>query len=149
MNKKDTPLTSTLEDYLAAIFRLAGKNGEARSNAIASELGVSRSSVTTALKSLAARGLIEYKSYNPISLTPRGQEMGKCIAHRNLILNEFFQEVLQLPGEVAQSTACRVEHAVSDDVVLQLGRFILFLKNSGWDLKNWQERYSFPKNHNT
>ena len=147
MITKDTPLTSTLEDYLATIFRLVQKNGDARSNAIADDLGVTRSSVTTALKSLSARELIEYTPYSPITLTPSGWELGKRITHRNLILRDFFGRVLQLPEEEAEATACRVEHAVTDDVVLQLGRFILYLKESGCDIDSWQEKFTLPENH--
>jgi len=142
-------LTPTQEDYLAAIFRLARNTGEARSNAIAGELGVTKSTVTTALKALAARRLILYKPYNPIRLTPEGRELGKRIAHRNFILNEFFEKMLRLPRAEAKATACRVEHAVSDDTVLQLGRFIFFLTESGLDLENWQEKYTFPESHGT
>ncbi len=140
-------LTGTQEDYLAAIFRLARTSGEARSNAIAGELEVTKSTVTTALKGLAARGLIIYKPYNPIRLTPEGRELGKRIAHRNFILNEFFGSVLNLPESEASATACRVEHAVSDDTVLQLGRFIFFLKESGLDMENWEAKYKFPMSH--
>ncbi|MCG8640494.1 MAG: metal-dependent transcriptional regulator [Desulfobacterales bacterium] len=147
MKNQYPPLTATLEDYLAAIFRIVGRNGEARSNAIADEMGVTRSTVTTALKSLAARNLILYKPYSPIRLTPEGKEVGKRIAHRNFILNEFFGSILQLPEAQAQETACRVEHAVNDDTVFQLGRFILFLKDSGLDMENWPKQYKFPKIH--
>ena len=147
MKKNETPLTSTLEDYLATIFRLVQKSGEARSNAIAEELSVTRSSVTTALKSLASRELIEYTPYNPITLTPSGWELGKRIAHRNMILQDFFGRVLQLDPQVAVETACRVEHAVSDDVVLELGRFILYLKESGCDIETWREKFILPKDH--
>ena len=149
MKNQYPQLTATQEDYLAAIFRLARISGKARSNAIAEALGVTRSTVTTALKSLAARGLITYKPYNPIRLTPEGREMGKRIAHRNFILNEFFGTVLQLNQDEAKSTACRVEHAVSDDTVLQLGRFIFFLRESGVDVEHWQEKYQLPKVHGT
>ena len=149
MENQYPPLTATQEDYLAAIFRLVQANGEARSNAIAGELGVTKSTVTTALRALGSRGLIKYKPYNPIRLTLEGQETGKRIAHRNFILNEFFAKVLHLPESEAKSTACRVEHAVSDDTVLQLGRFIFFLTESGLDMENWQEKYIFPQDHGT
>ncbi len=147
MKNQYPPLTPTQEDYLAAIFRLAQKTGEARSNAIANTLGVSKSTVPAALKSLAARELIVYEPYSPIRLTPKGYETGKRIAHRNFILNEFFVKVLQLPEQEARNTACRVEHAVSDDTVLDLGRFIFFLKESRVDLTNWKEKYKIPKDH--
>ncbi|PIE71486.1 MAG: DtxR family iron (metal) dependent repressor [Deltaproteobacteria bacterium] len=143
MQPNETSLTSTQENYLATIFRLVKQHGEARSNAIADELNVSRSSVTTALKSLSARNLIAYKPYNPIQLTPDGHELGKRIAHRNLILSDFFGRVLQLPEEAAKAAAWRVEHAMSDDVVLELGRFILFLSESGCDIENWRQKYSY------
>ncbi len=147
MKNQYLQLTGTQEDYLAAIFRLARTSGEARSNAIAGELEVTKSTVTTALKGLAARGLIIYKPYSPIRLTPEGRELGKRIAHRNFILNEFFGSVLNLPESEASATACRVEHAVSDDTVLQLGRFIFFLKESGLDIENWEAKYKFPLSH--
>lgn len=147
MKNQYPSLTATLEDYLAAIFRIAGPNGEARSNEIADELNVTRSTVTTALRSLAARGLIIYKPYSPISLTSEGRELGKRIAHRNFILNEFFGKILHLSEPEAKETACRVEHAVSDDAVLQLGRFLLFLKDSGLDMEDWPRKYKFPKAH--
>ena len=147
MKNQYPKLTATLEDYLAAIFRLAGPNGKARSNAIADELKVTRSTVTTALRSLAAQDLIVYKPYSPITLTPEGLELGKRIAHRNIILNEFFGKILHLSESEAKKTACRVEHAVSDDAVLQLGRFLLFLKDSELDIENWPRKYKFPKDH--
>ncbi len=142
-------LTPTQEDYLAAIFSLVQQNGQARSNAIANTLGVSKSTVPAALKCLADRGLIVYKPYSPIRLTPEGHETGKRIAHRNFVLHEFFIKVLQLPEQEAKETACRVEHAVSDDTVLELGRFIFFLRKSGVDLENWKGKYERPKTHRT
>ena len=138
MKNQYPPLTPTQEDYLATIFRLVQKEDHARSNSISEELGVSKSTVSAALKTLAARGLIIYKPYSPVRLTSEGYETGKRIAHRNFVLSEFFVKVLQLPESEARETACRVEHAVSDDTVLQLGRFIFFLKESGVDLKDWQ-----------
>lgn len=147
MKNQYPQLTATMEDYLAAIFRISLKTGEARSNEIASEVGVSKSTVTTALKSLAGRGLIDYKPYSPISLTKEGYEVGKRIAHRNFILQDFFRGMLQLPDDEARETACRVEHAVTDDIVFQLGRFIFFLKESGLDLTNWQEKCMVPRDH--
>lgn len=149
MKQQSPRLTATQEGYLAVIFRLTRSSGEARSNAIAEELGVTRSTVTTALKGLSARGLIMYRPYNPIRLTPDGREVGKRIAHRNFILNEFFEKVLKLPRGDARSTACRVEHVVSDSTVLQLGRFIFFLRESGLDVENWEEKYRFPHTHGT
>ncbi len=145
--EKEIELTTTLEEYLATIFKLEKKSGVARANEIADSHGVSRSTVTTALKSLGEKNLIFYKPYNPIKLTPQGFKIGQKIAHRNLILNDFFERILQLPGEKARATACKVEHVITDDVIIELGRFIFFLTESGYDIENWKGKYAMPKNH--
>ncbi len=46
-----------MEDYLEAIFNLAGESSVARNKDIAELLGVSRSSVTGALRVLKEKGL--------------------------------------------------------------------------------------------
>jgi DNA-binding MarR family transcriptional regulator len=49
----DSKLSSTLEDYLKAIFSLEKKKRTARVRDIAQHMGVSKSTVSAALKSLA------------------------------------------------------------------------------------------------
>ena len=137
----DAPMTTTLEDYLVAIFKLEMANGVARSSDIAEAQGVSRSTVTSALKGLAARGLIEYSPYSHIRLTPLGVPLAREIAHRNMILTRFFREVLMLDQDLADATACRVEHAVDARVIKRLGQFILYLERSDIDLERWLADY--------
>lgn len=134
-------LTTTLEDYLVAIFKLEMANGVARASDIAQAQGVSRSTVTSALKSLSARGLIEYSPYSHIRLTAQGQPLAREIAHRNMILTKLFRDVLMLDQNLADATACRVEHAVDAQVIKRLGKFILYLERSGIDLDGWLEEY--------
>lgn len=134
-------LTTTLEDYLVAIFKLEMANGVARASDIAQAQGVSRSTVTSALKGLAARGLIEYSPYSHIRLTAQGHPLAREIAHRNMILTRFFRDVLMLDQDQADATACRVEHAVDAQVIKRLGKFILYLERSDIDLARWLEEY--------
>lgn len=137
----DTPLTTTLEDYLVAIFKLETANGVARASDVALAQGVSRSTVTSALKALSARDLIVYSPYSHIRLTPRGLPLAREIAHRNMILTKFFRDVLMLDQDLADATACRVEHAVDARVVRRLGKFILYLERSGMELEKWLDEY--------
>lgn len=137
----DTAMTTSLEDYLVTIFRLEMAHGAARSSDIAEAQGVSRSTVTSALKGLAARGLIEYSPYSHIRLTDQGVPLAREIAHRNMILTRFFRSVLMLDQDLADATACRVEHAVDAQVIKRLGKFILYLERSEIDLEHWLEEY--------
>ena len=52
-------LSSTLEDYLEAIFRLEKTKRTARVRDIAQTVGVSKSTVSAALKSLAGKNLVD------------------------------------------------------------------------------------------
>lgn len=135
-------LSSTQEDYLESIFKLEETLGAARSRDIAEDLGVSRSTVTSALKGLAARGLVEYEPYSLVRLTEAGKVIARDIAHRHFILGEFFHRVLQLEPEHADAVACKVEHAVDQDVIKRLGQFVLYIERSGLPWQNWRQEYA-------
>lgn len=114
-------LSSSLEDYLEVIAELVEEEGHAHTKEIAKRLHFSMSSVTNALQNLAARGLIEYRPNAPVVLTSEGTERAAVIRNRHLALRTFFMDVLKIPGEEANETACRVEHVVSEEV---LSRFV-------------------------
>ena len=54
-------LSATLQDYLGVIHRLQRQRQFARVRDIAGELDVVKSAVTTALRSLADKGLVHYE----------------------------------------------------------------------------------------
>ncbi len=88
------PLSASLEDYLEAIFNLAGESREARSKDIAEALGVARSSVTGALQILKERGLANYEPYGCITLTRQGQTAAREVVRKHDVLKAFFTDVL-------------------------------------------------------
>jgi len=122
------PLTSSLEDYLEAIFALERESKSARSKDIAERLGVQRGSVTGALQSLAQKGLIHYHPYSKITLTPEGFRLATQIVYRHKALFEFLHTFLQLPEDLAESNACRLEHHIDDEALDRLISFIQFVR---------------------
>ena len=127
---KKVKLSASLEDYLEAIFNLAGENNITRSKDIAKQLGVSRSSVTGALRTLKKKGLVNYKPYDYISLTESGQAAAAEIANRHEILKSFFTDVLSVRPGVAQKAACKAEHALGPEIIAKLLSFIEFVNDS-------------------
>ena len=117
-------LSSTLEDYLEAIFRIEKKKRAARVRDIAGRVGVTKSTVNAALKSLAAKQLVEYEPYELIVLTPKGREKALTIVMSHYIISHFLQSVLALGRERAERMACELEHAVDRET---MERFICFL----------------------
>ena len=117
-------LSSTLEDYLEAIFRIEKKKRAARVRDIASHVGVTKSTVNAALKSLAAKQLVEYEPYELIVLTPKGRDKALTIVMNHYIISDFLQSVLAVSRERAERTACDLEHAVDREM---MERFVCFL----------------------
>jgi len=134
---KSNNLSASLEDYLEAIFNLAGESNVAHSKDIAKLLGVSKSSVTGALRVLKEKGLTNYKPYDSITLTTTGQAVAAEIVRKHNILKSFFVNVLGIEAGIAQQAACKAEHTLGPEVIVRLLLFIEFVtKNSekGYDL---------------
>ena len=114
-------ISSSLEDYLEAIAEIIETNGHAHTKDIADRLHVKMPSVTSALQTLSAKGLIRYQSHAPVVLTAMGSERAAVIRLRHAALRNFFSEILKLDPEEANLTACKVEHAVCEKV---MSRFV-------------------------
>ena len=123
-------LSESLEDYLEAIFHIIQAKRVARAKEIAGRLKVKSSSVTGALHALAERGLINYAPYDVVTLTARGEEVASDVVHRHEVLREFFLKVLCVGEAEADDAACRMEHAVSPEIVDRFVRFARFMRTS-------------------
>ena len=122
--EQNADLSASLEDYLEAIFNLAHESNIARSKDIAKLLGVSRASVTGALRVLKKKGLANYQPYDYVTLTEAGRIAAAEIAQKHKILKSFFINVLGVEPEVAQPAACRTEHALGPGIIGKLMYFI-------------------------
>jgi DtxR family transcriptional regulator, Mn-dependent transcriptional regulator len=116
-------LSENLEDYLEVILALEKVHKVARAKDIAERLKLQRGSVTSALKTLAEKGLINYTPYSFITLTPAGTSIAKKITGRHAAIKAFLIQVLQIDPPIAEETACRMEHAIDEQT---LGRLACF-----------------------
>lgn len=116
-------LSASLEDYLEAILQLERISRVTRVSEIAEQLNVSRPSVTGAIKNLAARGLVTHERYGHVTLTEEGVEIAEQVEMRHVAIRGFLVDVLRIPEEKAETTACRLEHVLEADV---LAHFIAY-----------------------
>ena len=144
-------LSASLEDYLETILNLASESNFARSKDIAKSLGVSRASVTGALRVLKKKGLANYKPYDYVTLTDSGRIAASEIARRHKILKSFFINVLGVNTDVAQQAACKAEHELDPEIIAKLLCFIEFVtesSNNGHNLADeFQKFYNKSKKH--
>ncbi len=140
-------LSSTLEDYLEAIYRIEREKRAARVRDISRYLGVAKSTVNAALKSLSKKGLVEYEPYELIVLTEEGYEAASIIVMNHEIIRHFLKDILLLDSERAESIACEMEHAVDREAIERFACFIAFLEKGGRGKKRVVEDFrKFLKN---
>lgn len=138
-----TTLTPTLEDYLEAISRLVVAKGAARVRDIAEALSVHKSTVTTALRSLADRDLINYRPYAKATLTPLGRTVAQQIVHRHDVISRFLTDVLSVPKDAAEESACKIEHVIAPEILDRLSQFIEFVEQCPRGGSKWIRGFGY------
>lgn len=130
MDDSTHKISEHLEDYLETISVLESLHGVARPTDIASALNVKKPSVTSALNVLSEKGLVVYEKYRPVSLTPEGKNLAESISRKHKLLCGFFTDVLGVDPKSADLAACKMEHALDDDIMRRLVNFLKKLKDS-------------------
>jgi DtxR family transcriptional regulator, Mn-dependent transcriptional regulator len=130
-------LSASLEDYLEAILQLERASRVARVSEIACQLGVSRPSVTGALKSLGARRLVAHAPYGHVTLTPEGTRIAVEVERRHVAIRDFLTGVLGIPGDRAETTACKMEHVLEPEI---LAYFVEYAERQSRDGSEWGAR---------
>lgn len=106
-------LTSSMEDYLEAVLILHQKHGSVRGVDIAVHLGVTKPSVSRAVKELSKFGHIIKNTDGTLSLTDSGLQIATQIYEKH----QFFTRQLieaGVPKDIAAQDACRLEHVISE-----------------------------------
>ncbi len=122
-------LTQTEEDYLEAIYRITREKGYVRVKDIAKKLNVRPPSVTEMLIKFNNKGLVNYEKYGGITLTKKGERIGKSVMTRHNTIKKFLQIIL-IPEEIAERSACKMEHHLDPKTVEQLTKFVSFVEQA-------------------
>lgn len=109
--------SEAVEMYLQTVYRLRETEGAARTSAIAQSLGVSMGAVTNTLASLERQGLVRRKAYRGVTLTARGEAIALRVLRKHRLAERLLTEVLEMKWSEVHEAACRLEHAITDDVV--------------------------------
>ena len=102
------------EDYLEQILVLLEEKGYARSTDIAESLGVTKPSVSVAMKKLRENGYISMEKGGLISLTDKGYPIARRTYDRHQTLTKFFVS-LGVNEAIARKDACKIEHDISEE----------------------------------
>jgi len=144
----DLILSPVMEDYMETIFRLIAKENTARVTDIAKKMKVTMATVTSALRKLASKELINYHPYSAVSFTQKGKDLAAKIVMRHQVLEGFFKDVLLVPPAIAKKNACRMEHQMDDVLLNRLIEFIHFACHCPSTRIKWRNRQAKGKPKN-
>ena len=113
--------TSTVENYLKAILvRSADADSVVSTGAIAEALGVTPGTITTMVKALAARGLLEHQPREGVRLTPEGRAHALAVVRKHRLIETFLVQILKMDWKEIHEEAEALEHAISDRVLVRI-----------------------------
>lgn len=136
------PLSSVMEDYLEAIYDLNKQKTVVRVKDIAHSMDVKMPTVSSMLKALNAKGLVNYKKYEYVELTPAGLSVGRAIRYKHKVLLKFLTEILNIEFSIADQEACKMEHALSADTLDSLIAFMDFIQTCPMSENNWSQCFA-------
>lgn len=109
-------VSPTIEEYLENIFRLENEYGVARTKQLAKMIGVSLGTVTNTITSLKRKKFVTHKPYKGVKLTDLGQKIAINVLRRHRLSERLLTDLLNIDWSKAHNYACRLEHAITDDL---------------------------------
>lgn len=124
MKNDNYVMTSSLEDYLEAVFVLSKEKGSVRLTDIAEYLNVSKPSVNRAIKTLTQDGFLEHITYGDIVITPAGESYAANVLRRHRLIKQFLIDQLGVDEKIAEQDACQMEHVMSPVTIDKLYEYL-------------------------
>jgi len=119
---KDT--TASVQDYLAAVYDLAGSGKPVIGARLAKHMGISAPAVTEAIQRLTRGGHVKVGPGKALTLTARGRQIAEVMARRHRLLERWLTDTLGLDWTDAHEEAHRLEHAISPRVEDRLAELL-------------------------
>jgi DtxR family Mn-dependent transcriptional regulator len=119
-----TETTTSVEEYLQAVYRLQHNDAPVSTTALAAHLDVAPASVTGMVRQLDRRGLVDHVPYRGVTLTAAGRGQALRLLRIHRLWELFLAQTLGLPWDQVHREAHRLEHATSDRVADRLADFL-------------------------
>ncbi|MCP9236646.1 metal-dependent transcriptional regulator [Lewinella sp. JB7] len=116
--------TPTEENYLKALLSLTDEDGKAGISELGKALGVSTPSVNSMVRKLSDRGLVEYRRYQPLRLTPAGRKAAALVVRKHRLTEMFLVEVMGFGWEEVHHIAEQIEHVDSPDFFTRMDKLM-------------------------
>jgi DtxR family Mn-dependent transcriptional regulator len=116
---------SAREDYLEAVLNLTrSRQRPPFLHEIAGSLGTGIRQTEEDMNTLREGGDLVLSGRGEVELTPEGFETAERVIRKHRLLQCFLTEMLGVEPSRASDEACMLEHAVSDETIDRLGRYL-------------------------
>lgn len=116
-------IKESAENYLESILVIKNTKGFVRSIDIANDLGVSKPSVSVAMKNFREEGYITVDGDGNIDLTEKGLDIARRVYERHEIISEALM-ALGVSRETALDDSCKIEHVISEESFARIKEFL-------------------------
>jgi DtxR family Mn-dependent transcriptional regulator len=113
------PSARFAQEYLEALYEMAEEGIPTVQARLAEWMGVSRASVSEAVKRLLRDGLV-VREGRKLAFTSEGERLARAQVRRHRIAEHFLIRIIGLPWHRAHEEAGRWERAISDDVEVRM-----------------------------
>lgn len=141
--KKEKKLTSSLENYLCAVYNIEKENKAARVKDIAAYLSIGASSVSEAMKVLEKKEYINYEPYGLITITKKGEKLVVEKMKRNEVISNFLRDVLLVDEELIADNARQIEYGMNEQVLEKFVRFLTFMQTCSCKEPKWIKSFKY------
>lgn len=130
--------TPSMEDHIEQIYLLIEHKGYARVSDIAEALSVLPSSVTKMVQKLDKDGYLVYEKYRGLTLTPKGQKLGKRLVQRHDLLEQFLR-LIGVDEERIYDDVEGIEHHLSWNSIDRIADLVQLLEEEPQMTKKLEE----------
>ena len=116
-------IKESAENYVEAVFSIKKEKGCVRSIDVANELGVSKPSVSVAMKNFREEGYITVDENGYLDLTEKGMEIAMSVYERHLVIAKALM-TLGVSEKTAYEDSCKIEHCISAESFQKLKEFL-------------------------
>lgn len=117
-------ITAAVEEYLEAIYKLSQEDGPVIAARLAEQMQVSPPTVADMLRRMKEGGLAKASRKNGVVLTAKGEKLAEKLVRRHRLWERFLTDVLGFDWDEVHEEACKLEHAISDQVEEKLAAML-------------------------
>ena len=110
-------LSTSVEDYLKAIYDLSRESGSAATTAVAARLDVAPASVSAMVRRLTGQGMVSHQRYGGLRLTKKGRTVTLQLVRRHRVIEAYLVRALGYTWDQVHAEAERLEHAASPELI--------------------------------